>query len=306
MAILRALASQVAARPEDNPDVGTPVQPRVRVRPRPVLEARPRQGDLLTSLNRQDGRSDVERVGSEYVHLTNLIDFCARKHAIAGDAGVPTYKRITGGHKVMWEIGRAVEKNARNKLIRDWDYEGVWGLWTCVCEYEEFEGLYSLDFGPCPRCEHPRNVYKEWTFFDHENKITGNPDLLRIISGRFVCIEIKSMNGEDFNELEAPLPDHVFQAGGYRRLAMINGEPVHAEVWVLYVTKKFKWGSPYKEYLVPITEQHERVLDLAWADARVLADARAIGSLPPRICRAQGQTRAKNCAQMGECFMRSA
>ena len=270
-------------------------------------------GYMSRVLDTMDKRPEPAREYDGYLHVSQLIGMCARQKILTvTDDRPPDPGSVTGGHRVMWAVGRAVERHVRDSFIQARDYRGVLGRWHCPCDHTQYEGLYRHDAAPCPQCRRFPQGYRELVLRCDAAHIKGSPDLPFYAegeSGDIAVSEIKSMNPKDFDALEAPLADHVFQAACYRRLLVNMGRLVTPTITCLYVTKLFKWGSPYKEYEVDVTTaQWQGVLDTAWEAARAVAQGVETAGrvLPPRtMCSAPTDPLAKACPCLVTCFGRT-
>lgn len=263
-------------------------------------------GFVRRVLETQDNQPNRLRVGlPNYVHASSLVDFCPRQTAIARLEERPLFESVTGGHRVMWEVGRGVEKHIRSQYIRAVNRRGVLGRWRCPCEALTRSGYYS-DEAVCDTCQKPAKTYNELTLFDEDNKISGNPDILIDHDGAVVPVEIKSMVAKSWEELTEPKPDHVLQVSMYGHLLRANNRPTLDTGVIIYCTKDFKFGSPYKEYHVDFTAAAVRMaVARAVADAQAVVSAAAQGILPPRIlCPTPTCGKAKRCPVVAGCFNR--
>lgn len=261
---------------------------------------------LATMVARQDRVSKSSRIGTDYVHVSSLKDLCPRQNVLAEGKEV-TRTRPTSAQRVLWEIGLAIERHVVNNIITDRKRHGVLGRWECPCGHHVFTGLWSPAYGKCVRCQCEPTIYKQMVLEDHDAKIKGSPDLCFFTNeNRLLITEVKSMTKDDFDPLTEPLPDHQFQAHGYRRLAIKNGYPVMPAVAFFYVRKEFKFSGVYKEYHMPETPMVGRLLDASWADAERVKRARELKVLPASlsVCRRPDTTRARNCPVVTACFNR--
>lgn len=260
---------------------------------------------IKIAVDRMDRRPIPGRDGQGYTHVSSLIGACSRHHVILAMEGIKPTSKVTGGHRVMWKTGKAVEAHVRDSFIESRDRQGIIGQWHCPCEETVTRGLW-VDT-QCVRCLKPANIYKEIVLEDHAHGITGAPDLPFIVANGLLTVgEIKSMNQEDFDKLTGPLADHVFQASCYRKMFRDRGIRVTDQVSIIYCTKRFKFGSPYKEYHVDVTKgSWAQMTADAWAQAELIKDSIAAGRLPPRtLCSSATTTRAKNCDCGTSCFGR--
>lgn len=278
-------------------------------------DASPESDDLLSDdmsdsfvkrvLDTRDAIPERSRVRAGMIHLSSLIDICPRQYALAVQHEVDIRSAVTGAHKVMWKVGRAVESHVRNEFIEGCNYRTVVGTWRCMCGQQTHNGLAPLNAVPCTRCGVHPMIYDELTLVDQSYQICGNPDLLFYHRGKLYVVEIKSMVAHQFDSLTSPLGNHVFQASGYRRLAEINGFEVAPEVILLYTRKDFKYGSPYKQFNVNVDRtNYDRILDAAWESAELVKDSVDNGYIPERtLCSSATCSRAKKCPVVAKCFI---
>ena len=125
-----------------------------------------------------------------------------------------------------------------------------------------------------------------------------------VLDGWIVPNEIKSMSEKQFAELTAPKGDHVFQVSMYHDMLENEGFQVHPEAVIIYCTKDFKHGIPYKEFHVDTAKAAVRnMIADAKAVGRQVRSARERGTLPPRImCAHHSTTKAKACPFVVSCF----
>lgn len=259
-------------------------------------------------LDIEDRSPELIRYDPEYFHVSGIIDACPRALLLIDQAyrnnpkDLSLLESVTGGHKVMWKIGRAVEAHIRDTYNKGIKYEGVYGKWQCKCGAIETVGFYNNDY--CNKCNSHTTKYNEYTLFDEESKIVGNPDMILYFKGEYQPVEIKSMNKASWDTLTSPVAKHIVQALFYRLLLQRNGFKVSDKVRFIYCTKDFKFGSPYKEFLVDATTAPEQsVVMSVFNQAIELVKHRARGSLPPREwCETINCTAAKQCTVAGACF----
>lgn len=297
MALLRNLRDRHPAAERPSRPVNTPREPASA----PTIPV----SVLKTVLDTEDRVTETPRgTSSGYAHLTDLIGLCPRYGQLAQAAHTPVHRSVTGGHRVMWAIGRAVEKHIRDTYIRSVNFKGVWGRWKCACERTVTDGLWQGH--TCSFCGTPASNYHELPLADEEAGIIGSPDFVTLSAReRLVITEIKSMTPEEWKTIEEPKITHRVQGSGYNRLYRINGFEVEPYVSVIYCTKLFRFGSPYKEFVYRVQSDAvaEAELDSMWETARIIKAGRG---LAPRLpaCSSHTTKAAAACPLVGECFMR--
>lgn len=259
---------------------------------------------LKATLDAQDRVPEkVRAMEPGYVHVSSMVGFCGRQLALLRREERPLFRSVTGGHRVMWRIGRAVESHIREQFINSRNRSGILGNWTCACGGSVRRGAFS-PVARCEVCNQPLNVYGEFTLADRDAKIVGNPDLLFEWQKSVVVVEIKSMNPEQWEKLTAPLGDHIFQAGMYHDLLKANGFTPNKDVVFIYCTKQFKYGSPYKEFHVDVsvpslTAQRQAIREQVKETMQHIE----AGTLPPRtLCASHTSSMAKTCPMVAQCF----
>lgn len=266
---------------------------------------------LKTRLDAIDSQPEVKRLGTgegeygHYIHVSSLIGACARQHALAAQDNRQHVEAVTGGHRVMWAFGRAVEAHIRKQFLIATGRATAFGHWHCPCEREWHSGHFPAA-RVCEACGKGLTEYKEYTLYDHENWIKGNPDLLIHLSQYFIPTEIKSLNKKEWDAITQPKGDHVFQVSMYHDFLALNGFQVHDKAIIIYCAKDFTYGSPYKEFHVDMTARHiQTLVQDAKATARTIRRARENGILPQRSrCSTHRDSAAKQCPFVVPCFSR--
>lgn len=243
--------------------------------------------NFLTDMcNAQDRTPEKSRLSedTDYVHVSALSGFCARQYALARRHQSVIRESPYGTLRIIWKMGLALEEHVIQSLKR---YYG----------------------------EHA--VLAKTKVRDEEYAVSGRPDTVIMVSPQVgVTVEIKSMNAADYQKLERPLGEHVFQAIFYRWLLSRNplvledGTPSpvvpHRKAIILYVAKDAVRGSPYKEYQVDVDSHTSMTaLDVALEGAAEYKRAREANRVPARhdrICPTQDCTRARNCPVAAACW----
>lgn len=264
-------------------------------------------GLITRALEAQDETPERMRFGTskDWVHASSLKDICPRQFALARQMDMPLYEAVRGPQRVMWELGRAVERHIRAQLIRGRARRGFYGRWRCLCKASEVRGFYASGT-QCQHCNQPLDQYHELTLFDAEHKVSGNPDLIFEFDTVLVPLEIKSISAKQWDELAEPKADHVLQVALYHHLLRVEGLRAHDQGVVVYCVKDYKFGSVYKEFHVDFSsERVRRMVATALAEAATLRQHEDAGTLPPRVlCQTAQMTRAKRCPLVGQCFNR--
>jgi hypothetical protein len=246
-----------------------------------------------------------------YVHVSSLSgNFCAREYAIAQHEDLQLFETLTGGHKVTFRIGRAVESHVRENIIKGHGKENIFAMWKCECQIDKpfpEEGTYRVGLWKphiaCKKCNKPLDVFDEPTIKDETNGVSGRPDLV-VYHGKTLHItEVKSIKKEAWEELTEPLESHVKQNIFYPPLLRSLDLPVSNLVTFVYVTKDFKWGSPYKTFTIDITQGRYKALrEELLAEAKQVKTFKETGESPPRICLTENSPLAKKCRVCFRCF----
>ena len=268
---------------------------------------------ISSMVSLSDQQSEVSRAGSDWVHVSSLLDFCPRRTALLQAEGGGPPQLPSSSDRVMWAIGRAVERHAREAFIQAVGFAGVFGRWHCPCGHETRFGFHDPE-PSCPRCLGRLNAYAEITLFDNERRITGNPDMIWVSNGKALVVEIKSMTKTSFNPMEAPKGDHTFQATAYHLLlsrALERGEipganfTMHPEVAIFYCRKEYEFKTPYKEFHHEAVGSYS-VVNAAFGEVERLRAAQAPGRLPSRLscCNDLSDPVPKKCPVACSCLLR--
>lgn len=255
-------------------------------------------------LDKEDRVPERSRAGSynQHVHVSSLAyNFCPRHYAIAIKENLALYESVTGGHKVMWKIGRAVEEHVRDTFIESYGARNVWAKWHCRDHKDTFrEGFYKPETCHCGKL---LDTYAEADIQDDENGVVGHADLIFRYKNTLFAKEIKSMNKAQWDELTEPLDTHIMQAGMYPKLLGKRLKNISPIVTFIYVTKDFKFGSPYKEFHVDMSEaKYVKMHDDMLAEAKQVKDFVQKGKSPERICASLASPLAKKCPVNFRCF----
>lgn len=258
---------------------------------------------VKTILDEADKTPEKSRAGTytTHVHVSSLAyNFCPRQYAIAHKDKLSLYESLTGGHKVTFALGRAAETHVRDGFLEKYGRQNVFAKWECQCKRSYREGFYKEILCECGK---KLDIFAEPDLIDDDNGVKGHPDLIFNYKQTLFVKEIKSMNKKDWDDLEAPLPAHILQAGMYPRILRARGLKVSPVVVFIYITKDFKWGSPYKEFHIDMSDpKYIKLHDDMLKEAKQVKDFVETGKAPERICPSIESTLAKKCPVAMRCF----
>lgn len=271
---------------------------------------------VKTLLDRQDSIPERSRAATydKHVHVSSLSsDFCPRQYAIARHENLQLYETISGGSKVTFKIGRAVEEHIRENLIQAHGKKNVFAKWVCECqENPDFaeKGTYRVGLWKpalC-KCGKPLDNFAEPSITDDENGVKGRSDLILYYKKTLHITEIKSIKKNTtttpgWDDIEEPLSSHIRQNVHYPPLLRKMGYPVSSYVTFVYCTKDWTFGSPYKTFKVDLSDpKYEQMRQEMLAEAKQLKDWTEGGPSPPRICKSEHGSFAKKCPVSFRCF----
>lgn len=314
MSNLRSLASAVRAT-NHTPDTPASETNRPRVASAVLRASLPRagtgadlpEGYLADIIDAMDISAEDRRPDTDYTHVSSTLHGCPRALALFEKFGGSAVTDVQRGMRIIWALGRAAEHHTRTQLIKAIPDE-VYGGWSCACGQTELSGTRTETAEEtCPVCNQHLLKYEEFTLFNEELKIVGNPDLLLLRNGLFIPVEFKSMNVKAFGELTSEEAAHALQVLMYRRMAKDLGMNVSDYSLIIYINKDFLWGkNPYREFRV--SEQgsaYSAGLDIMEQNARELDRYRRTRrGMPQRlpVCTDPTTPRAKGCDQCCVCF----
>lgn len=259
-------------------------------------------GWLSGVLKAADREPERSRLGGDAVHLSSLVGdgaFCPRATWLARRFKIQLHQSASGAQRVIWAMGRAAERHVRKQLLSRLK-GAAYGRWHCNCVETETNGFQPPAEVKCQHCRSPLHHYGELLL--RWRGIVGSPDFVFVSGGRLVVVEIKSMNGRDFDALVAPLRSHVRQAQGYTAmLHFTSPHPVDLHPRILYVRKEFKVGDVYKEFSPSQSALPSHGdLEQAFSDG----EAAAGETLPPKlpVCGSCNSPRASKCPVLAHCF----
>lgn len=242
----------------------------------------------------------------EYLHVSDLIYKCARKIALSEQLSMPMPSELLfPSQGITFALGHAVEDFVIQR-IKEKSPSVLWGTFVCLCGETTATGIYSRirrKGSKCQKCGTVPEKYQELTLYDNEYMLQGNVDIVYYLHDiAYYLSELKSMAAHRWNDLQAPVPDHLIQILLYWWMAKRNGMDLYDKVSLLYVNKEWGMKSPYKEFVVQPSLMMDRI-EPYLAEAAILRDARNGGTLPERVrCGTREDYNAKKCHVCQECF----
>jgi hypothetical protein len=307
------LLGKIVNRRRRTPDGSAPERPKRKPKAAPAAKKTP--GFLTSLIEAQDKIPEGKRGDGlhGYIHVSGLLSFCPRRHVLMTMDEVQAHQTPSSFDRLLWAIGRAVERHVRTQTIAALNFAGVYGAWACVCGRHGYAGFHDPE-SRCGVCGGLATEYREMSLVDDQAKVMGHPDCVILIGDKFHVVEIKSMNKEQFAELDNPIPAHVFQARSYQKILKQDFKKgllpydVEDEVIIIYASKAYNFrGKPYKEFHVKPQTAFTTSIMLAWKLAKTAADALKAKKLPPRwsACASMDTLTARNCVACTNCFSRS-
>ena len=272
------------------------------------------EGYLVSKVLEQDRIPETVRGGRGMLHATSLLDMCPRYYHLKILIDKKRYSTPRSDDRIVWAIGRAVEKHIREQYINSVSAQGVIGDWGCLCGKTRYKGaIADITTYKCYKCDHTIKHYGELTLMDEDASLAGNPDLLytRPDNKKVRVVEIKSMNKKRYDALKSPVANHVWQALIYRRLLAKNGYSPDDYVSIVYGCKDYSFkGLPYREFTIKCDESHEKVLDTMWEQAvklKLFTEKVESGDSPElperhKLCDSMFASKASHCDECTACF----
>ena len=255
----------------------------------------------------EDSKPEPVRSMRGYTHVSSLVNFCPRQHAICLQED-HIVRHPVAGDRITWRFGRTAEDHVREQIVSFKKRDAIIGKWSCVCGHTEYEGIFDPEHAQCVRCKKQPLKYGELILLDHEHKVRGSPDIVLIEQDGLLVVEIKNTTKQRFENMNRPLADHVFQAAAYREILKNNGYGVTDNVIIFVVSKDWAFtpNRIYKEFSVRVKDERiEQQVQEAFGRNVVAREAIARGSMPLRICGSMGDPLARQCPAVVSCFQRA-
>lgn len=233
----------------------------IRIRTdRPSLSVVEKSGDpnaIAAEFVRVNTETETSRIGRP--RGSSLYDACMRMHVIGSKEGMDKTQWSGTRDRLVFGIGNALHFWVQN--TNDVLGDRRIGWWKCVaCGVTSYFGgppkKKCLNCGARPLAmlyrEHSIDMRKPWA-------VTGHPDMfvLKTLKERKILrvLEMKTMDGDTFDGLAAPLAPHLWQIQTYMwACAMDKAIPMEVDPavgYIMYISKKSREKTlPFKVYPV--------------------------------------------------------
>jgi len=210
--------------------------------------------------------SSTERRGFDHrLRMSAMAKVCPRAQILAIRHNITVNETLSPGMRVTFDLGNAIHHFLQNG--DGYLGESRIGWWRCLsCRRKTF-GRKPL--AKCPSCGASEKAaqYEEHALRVPEgHQVSGHIDgFLEVAPGDIRVIDFKTINGDDFESLAAPLPDHCMQVNGYMHYAQIDEVlPVRVNResgLLLYVSKKHSFKTlPFKMFHVRRDEEMVKII----------------------------------------------
>ena len=185
------------------------------------------------------GSKDQWRIGKPLA--SSLYSACMRMHVIGTVLGRDRVSSVSAGDRVTYSIGDALHYWAQNTPVFFGDRRV--GYWWCLACRKVIFGRVPTGKCSCG-AHHDVFRYQEHSLnLDGDYPVTGHPDLFLERRPRvFRLLELKSIDGDAFLTLKAPLVEHEWQVITYLwGCSQDKTLPVSIQsdyAYVLYFSKK--------------------------------------------------------------------
>jgi hypothetical protein len=218
-----------------------------------LLEDPPALASVYTRL--ESGR-EIQAIGKP--RASSLYDCCIRYHVLGTKFKVTKSGYLGFRDRLLFGIGTAMHEWLQNDpSIFGNRRRGIWRCRACG---------NTTKFGPppainCTKCggSHRAFVYQEFALNLKDPPITGHPDMfLKRRSGAVRLVEFKTIEGDAFEKLVAPLVSHRWQISAYMWACSLSRRIPEIDTkygYVFYFAKKQSAGSfPVKAFPVRLTD----------------------------------------------------
>lgn len=223
----------------------------------------------------------------QYPRASNLYHVCMRFMVIGTLNNLEATDMVHFNRQVTFDIGSALHKWIQNSDAYFGDQRR--GTWQCnACGKVRLFGKPPIE--GCTKCgaDIQAMEYRELELLMHEPyRVTGHPDLFIEpfdAKGKIRVVELKTMSGDRFERLNAPLIEHVWQIQTYMWACHTKAFDIGVRIdneygYIVYITKQERKGEvPIKVF----TSKHDsRVLKDIKSKLQLYIDGVDTGVLPP-------------------------
>lgn len=241
--------------------------------------------------------------------------FCAREHCIYSITEVqPLPEFLSTSLNTTFAYGRYIQA-----MINDvWLVDAMVGDWKCkACNHIEVSCKR-----PKVKCNCGAKLweYQEVNVVSEYSGISGGLDvILDIGTGKFIVVEVKTMDKDQFRALKAPKSEHRQRTQLYLRLIKESKHPLAAQIdtsqaTILYMSKSYGFKdfsiaeypfrddtfSPFKEFKVASSDNNCEGLSQLGRSVKLFREGKK--PIPLKICSSIMDSRAKKCCCKKQCF----
>jgi hypothetical protein len=241
-------------------------------------------------------------------HLTN--DFCPRQQYLIDLEGTKLPSRSVSV-PLQYTFDEGNDKQAR--FNNDYMFDEHFGNWDCDRCGAEMTQVLGKDLPEnSDLCLSHKWKYNEMVFFHKMTNLIGSVDSIMSLHpvDLMVMSELKTMKGDDFKSLVAPLSEHRLRTQLYLFLIAHAKYPVSklidtTKAHVVYMCRGFGYKhedygiSPFKDFMV---ERDDAAVYPYLNKALALVIANKSKVAPARVCSNMSCTQAKNCPVRKSCF----
>lgn len=243
------------------------------------------------------------------LRMSAMHNVCVRGQLLGYRNHLVTKDFLPVGMRLTFDIGNAIHHFLQNSQ----DYLGMrrMGWWECLaCGNREFG---RKPRGSCPKCgasSRARQYLEHALNLPRDIPVSGHIDgFLEVEPGDIRVIDFKTINGEDFESLASPKPEHCIQVNGYMNYVQIDDTlPVRINPdkgLVLYISKKHTVKTlPFKMFQVRREKIFMDVIEEKVANFRRGLEDNAYLPPPLSSCVASGFKSAscRSCRAYAECL----
>lgn len=245
---------------------------------------------------------------TSFCRVSGLATLCPRQQILGLRFNILKKEWISIGTKMIYDKGNAYHRWVQNDPL--YFGERRIGWWKCLaCGNKRFGKPPKVKCKVCGALP-DASLYEEHEMqLEHPLRVSGHPDmLLEVGPGDVRVVELKSIKGEDWEKLKAPLAANLYQINGYMTFLRYDKSlPVRVNSKkgiVIYITKKDGANTfPMKAWHV---RRDELIVKSMVEDLRQFKKAYDDPTYTPpvlSVCLQSGwlASRAKNCGCVKEC-----